>query len=539
MLQDLVARQAALRPDATAIADGGGDLRYGELEALANRVARALREAGCRAGDRVALLLPRSPETIAAIIGILKADAIYVPLDPASPAPRVAMMLRSCEPRVVLASAATADLLSRLYADGSLGPDTALGWMDDDPREPPLPARFTREHLRALPSDLPSSTNGPDAPAYILFTSGSTGTPKGVVITHANVEHFVAWATDYFGMGPDDRVSGHAPLHFDLSTFDLFGTFAAGAELHPVPPGLNLLAPRLVEWIRARRLTQWFSVPSLLTYVAKFDVVREGDLPELRRLIWCGEVFPTPALRYWMERLPGVSFTNLYGPTEATVASSYYTMPGIPGDDSPVPIGRACGGEELLVLDDALESVPAGTVGHLHIRGVGVGPGYWRDDARTREVFLTDPAGGPEARLYRTGDLARADEDGLVHFVGRADSLIKSRGYRIELGEIEAALHGIDAVAECAVVGVPTDGFEGTLIGCAYTVARDADVSPSSLRPALAESLPDYMIPSRWARLRRLPRNANGKIDRPRLRELLRQPVPAGGRPAATGKDAS
>ena len=233
------------------------------------------------------------------------------------------------------------------------------------------------------------SQNTPDDAAHILFTSGSTGDPKGVVITHANVIHFVEWAVRYFGMAESDRVSCHPPLHFDLATFDIFGAFAAGAKLHLVPPELSLLPNKLADFIRDSELTQWFSVPSVLNYMAKFDVVRQNDFPALRRLLWCGEVFPTPALSYWMKRLPRVSFTNLYGPTEATIASSYYKVPNCPADNTQaIPIGTACDGEELLVLDGSLRPVPQGEVGDLYIGGVGLSPGYWRDPAKTAAAFV-------------------------------------------------------------------------------------------------------------------------------------------------------
>ena len=360
-------------------------------------------------------------------------------------------------------------------------------------------------------------------PAHILFTSGSTGTPKGVVIPHRNVIHFVEWATRYFGTAPTDRISGHPPLHFDLSTFDVFGAFAAGAELHLVPPEINLLPNALAEFIRTSELTQWFSVPSLLSYLAKFDVVQFNDFPTLRRLLWCGEVIPTPALRYWMARLPHVTFTNLYGPTETTIASSYYRVPRCPEDDrASIPIGTPCDGEELLVLSETLQPVPPGEVGELYIRGVGLSPGYWRDPERTRAAFLPNPfASDPADRIYRTGDLAKIEDDGLVYFLGRADSQIKSRGYRIELGEIETALNALRYLRECAVVAIPTEGFEGTAICCAYVPHPGVPITPAALRSELSKVLPGPMLPSRWMAFEWLPRNANGKYDRRQLQEAF------------------
>ena len=317
-------------------------------------------------------------------------------------------------------------------------------------------------------------------------------------------------------MDATDRVSGHSPLHFDLSTFDIYGAFAAGAELHLVPAEVNLMAPKLAAFIRDARLTQWFSVPSILTYMAKFDAVTSDGFPELKRLLWCGEVFPTPPFVHWMERLPHVTFTNLYGPTEATIASSYYTLDERPDPADGSSIGEACAGEGLLVLNERLAAVADGEVGDLDISGAGLSPGYWRDPDNTAAAFRTRANG---ERIYRTGDLARVGPDGLVFFHGRSDTQIKSRGHRIELGEIEAALSVIDELAESAVVALPTDGFEGYSICCAYVPAAGADVSPVTLRTALRTQIPNYMLPSKWLALDRLPKNANGKTDKPALRD--------------------
>src|SRR5207245_10772789 len=237
---------------------------------------------------------------------------------------------------------------------------------------------------------------------------------------------------------------------------------------------------------------QCFSVPSVLTYLAKFDVVRVDDFPSLKRLVWCGEVFSTPALIHWMRRLPHVTFTNLYGPTEATIASSYYPVARCPEDErAPVPIGRACDGEELLVLDEGLRPVRPGEAGELHIAGVGLSPGYWGDPEKTRAAFPRRPGSAdPGDRLYKTGDAAKIGADGLVYFLGRADSQIKSRGYRIELGEIETALNAMDFIQECAVVAIPTDGFEGTVICCAYVPRPAVAVTPAVVRTELARVWP-------------------------------------------------
>jgi len=505
LLQDLVARQAELRPEATALVYGAKRLSYGELDAAANRLARALVEAGCRKADRVCFLYPKKPAAMVWMLGILKAGAMHVPLDVASPAARLRRIVASCEPRFILAAGQAAPLAAEIFA--GLDHPPRLGWMEQGTPSN-LRAAFTLNDVAREPSDaLPCATR-PEDPAHILFTSGSTGMPKGVVITHANVMAFVNWGLGHFGLDHTDRVSGHTPLHFDLSTYDIFGAYAAGAELHVVPLETALLPHRLAEFIRISRLTQWFSVPSVLNYMAKVDAVRPNDFPELRRVMWCGEVLPTPILMHWMRRLPHARFTNLYGPTETTIASSYYDVPACPEDPTAhIPIGAACEGEELFLIND-----------EIHIGGVGLSPGYWRDPVKTAAAFVPHPS-RPGERIYRTGDLGRLRPDGLLELIGRADSQIKSRGYRIELGEIEAALASLTELRESAVVAIPSQGFEQWQICCAYVPMPGVAATPATLRTSLSKLIPGYMMPARWNAYEALPRNANGKIDRPRVKE--------------------
>jgi amino acid adenylation domain-containing protein len=525
LLQGWITDQAERRPDASAVVMDGRALTYAGLEESTNRLARLLKAAGCRKGDRVGFAIPKSPSAIVAIGGILKADCIHVPLDTACPAARISKVLRSSDPRFVLGVGSSAGLLEEVLSYEGVRESVRVGWMEASPAE----ARNFRPEFSL--NDIDGFSAGPlayendgHAPAHILFTSGSSGDPKGVVITHSNVSCFVEWATKYFGMAESDRISCHSPLHFDLSTFDIFGAFAAGAQLHLVPPQMSLLPNKLAEFIRASHLTQWFSVPSVLSYMAKFDAVNFNDFPDLRRLLWCGEVLPTPALIYWMQRLPGVMFTNLYGPTEATIASSYYTVPECPKSSTePIPIGTACAGEELMVLDAQRRPVRKGEDGDLYLRGVGLSPGYWRNREATDLAFF--PYAGND-RIYRTGDRARIGNDDLVYFIGREDTQIKSRGYRIELGEIEAALNSFQELKQCAVVAIAAEGFETNLICCAYVVDREKEtVGAAAIRSKLGKLLPSYMVPSRWMELPQLPQNGNGKIDRRKLREAFTREV--------------
>jgi amino acid adenylation domain-containing protein len=523
-LQDYVARQAERRPESTAVVLNDESIDYGGLERRSNRLARLLKEGGCRPGDRVGLMLPKSPAAVVAMLATLKADCVYVPVDPESPALRVRRILGAADCRCVLASAQTAPLM------GDLGFETEpwVLWMDSaPPPEGGIVPRLVETDADSLSGEPLPYARGDGQPAHMLFTSGSTGVPKGVVVAHTNVIAFVEWANGYFGLEEDDRVSCHSPLHFDLSTYDLYGAFAAGAEVYLVPPELNLFPRRLIDFIRSRRLTQWFSVPSILVYLARFNAVPAGETSlHLKRILWCGEVFPGPALKYWMERLPNVAFTNLYGPTEATIASSYYTVPAsLPNNDWSVPIGKACGGEELLVLSEDLQPLPPCEVGEICIAGAGITLGYWRDEEKTNRAFVQ--VGGK--RIYRTGDLGYRSEDGLVRFLGRADSQIKSRGHRIELGEIEAALYAVSEVAQGAVVAIEAPDFGGHVICCAYVARTDVEAPPRVVKERLMTLVPNYMLPTRWRGLDALPANVNGKVDRVALADMFRAELGGGG----------
>ncbi len=523
LLQHYAASQADRRPDAAAMVFKSERVTYGELERRSNQLAHLLHDVGVRRGDRVSLLMPKSPLAVIAMHAVLKAGAMYVPLDAGSPAPRLEKMIAACDDRWILANGPVAPIIDTLFADADFSRRHSIGWLGDGSPFANVLPRFNFRDITAYPDSVPAVTASPFDAAHILFTSGSTGVPKGVVITHESVRRFVEWATSYFGTGPDDRISGHPPFHFDLSTFDIYGTFSVGAQLHLVPPELNLLPQLIAGFIRDSRLTQWFSVPTTLNFMAKFDVVRPDDFPSLRRVLWCGEVLPTPSLMYWMRRLPHATFTNLYGPTEATIASSYFRVPRCPeAAAEEIPIGSPCDGEELLVLDDNLNRVPAGEIGDLYIRGVGLSPGYWRDRDKTHRAFVSYPdANDPHDRIYRTGDLATVGADGLVRYRGRADFQVKARGYRIDVGEIETALNSLGALRECAVVGVASDNGDGTAICCGYVPVDRTEAAPAKLRAALGRSLPSYMLPTRWLALDALPRTTNGKADRRRLQQCF------------------
>lgn len=324
-LQDWLTSQAEQRPGACAVVFRRQRTTYGQLDEASNRLARALRAAGCVRGDRVALLLPKSVPALVAIFGTLKADCICVPLDIAAPAWWLARTLRSAGCGAILGTRST--VLAELVGHGELPESTRIGWMDAGiGSERGVKTQFDwRDVLRFPPSAVDSLNTGAD-PAHILFEPGVGEEREGVVITHFNVIRFVEWAVERFGIDASDRNSGVSPLHSDVSTFEIYRPVAAGAQIHLLAPELSPEPRRLAAFIREAELTQWVSTPSVLEQMAKADVVRWRDFPALRRALWCGQEFSKSVLTYWMGRLPHVNFVELHGPAEATVAADSYCL---------------------------------------------------------------------------------------------------------------------------------------------------------------------------------------------------------------------
>jgi non-ribosomal peptide synthetase component F len=398
-----------------------------------------------------------------------------------------------------------------------------VGWLD--PADPPELAAFTLEDVwRDSPDPLEIDCH-PDDLAYMLFTSGVREPLHGVPTTHRNIGVLVDWALGYFELGPHDRVAGHACLTLAPSGFDVHVTFAAGAELHQVPADAATDPRRIIDFIESRSVSVWLSAPSNLMRVARLDLL-EGrrTLPALRHVAWCGDQLPTTALRYWREHVPQTALSNLYGSTETTIASTCYRVPDdFDASRAHVPIGTACPGQELLVLDENLNETREGEIGDIYVRGAGLSPGYWREPEATRLAFPSPSSGGvgPD-RLFRTGDRGRRGPDGAVRLLGRPDFQLETSGESIEPDEIEHAILHLAAVTACAVVPVTVSDVGGSLVGCAYVPSNGRNLNTRELRRQLAERLPERIIPSRWLILDELPIDSRGKVDRAFIRTLLR-----------------
>lgn len=527
LLQHLVTDQADQRPDSLAVSRENHSLSYKDLEIQSNRLANMLKELGCKRGDRVCFLMPKVPEAIICVAGILKADCIYVPLDVESPVNRLIKIVRKCQPRCILASGPVDTLLTNLIERVNLDSDIPVGWVDPDKR--PSEATSYKLDPEFDYKDLTDASSGPLAykntstdPAHIFFTSDSAGEPKGIVTSHQNVLGFIRWAKNYFRIQPQDHLSNYAPFHFDMSSLDIYGALSSGAQLHLVPRDYSEEPHKVATFIRKFNITQWFSTPSILTYMAEYNVFDYEDFPSLERLIWSNEVCPVPTLRYWMERLQHVTFTSLYGPTETTIASTYYTVPKLPYEGvEDIPIGKSCPGETLYVLDEQLNPVRDGETGELYIAGTGLSQGYWDDPKSTSEAFQFNPYVIEGDRIfYKTGDLAHFDENGICFLDGRKDNIIKKDGYRIDPGDIEEAVDSLGLTTECAVVSISEGEFVNNKICCAYVPSgtRNNHLAGAYLEMKLKNLLPDYMIPVKWESYVILPKFKNGKINREALR---------------------
>jgi L-proline---[L-prolyl-carrier protein] ligase len=494
-LHELLRKSAVRHPDRPAVVDGPRELTYAELDAVSERIARQLTATGLRRGDRVGVHLAKSAEAIAGLYGALKAGACYVPLDPQAPAGRLRGIAADCE-------------ISALITDrrGATGPLADL---------PGLRAVLVPDLAATAPVEAaPMADSGPDDLAYVLYTSGSTGSPKGVMLTHGNGLAFVEWASAELDLSAEDRLSSHAPLHFDLSIFDLYAAAHAGAAVVLVPTKALVFPVDLAQFIRHARLTVWYSVPSALMLLLRQGALTSGCFPQLRAVLFAGEVFPTRALRSMMAIIPQARFINLYGPTETNVCT-WYDVTEPPKTDAPVPIGRPTAGTTTLIVTGDGRPVAPGEAGELLVSGPTVMRGYWGDPDRTAQAFGLGPAGPPS---YRTGDIVRRDDDGELIFLGRRDHQVKTRGYRVELAEIEATLHSHPAVAECAVIAVPDALVTNRLIAC-LVLAAPAD--SMVLARACRDQLPRYMVPERFEFFEALPRTSTDKIDRNALAAAL------------------
>ena len=504
-------------PDRTAVDDPGrATLSYRELGALSDRVRDRLVLLGVKPGDRVGLYMVKSADAIATIFGILKAGAAYVPVDPTAPPARCAYILNNCSVRVILTERRLEPALREEI--GKLGNVPPLLLLDMDATDSlPLALMLDREDAAGRAPVAATADPGPDGLAYILYTSGSTGKPKGVMLTHRCGVSYVDWCSAVFQPTEHDRFSSHAPLHFDLSILDIYVPLKHGGTLVLIGEEMGKDPLNLAPLIAEKRITVWYSTPSILSLLAQYGKLARHDYSALRFVFFAGEVFPVPQLRAIKASWPQPRYFNLYGPTETNVCTYYEVPAQIPAERTePFPIGKTCEHLECKVVDLDGSTVSAGDEGELVVKGPGVMVGYWNLAEQNAAAFLVDPDG---TRWYKTGDLVVEDaKDGYI-FHGRRDRMVKRRGYRVELGEIEAGLATHVQAKEVAVVALP-DKDAGVKIKAFLSLKDGVKPSIIEMKAFSMEKLPKYMVPDVFTFLEALPRTSTDKIDYQTLKTL-------------------
>ncbi len=511
LLHQLLEDSAKRVPDRVAVRCKGDEITYRALDEKSDTLAAVMVEQGLKPGERAGIFHAKSIESIVTMMAVLKAGGVYVPVDPLAPAKRAAYIIQNCGIDHLVTSSDKLNRLiaeageehpSRIYLTDSIDKVTAtvkgrlLGWEEILITPQPAP------EIHRIRTDL----------AYILYTSGSTGQPKGVMISHQAALTFIDWAFSEFQVTQEDVVSNHAPLHFDLSVFDVYVTFKAGGRLVLVPQEYSTFPVMLTKLISEEKITIWYSVPSALILMMSKGGFSRYTYPDLRLILFAGEVFPIRYLRELRDMVKS-RLCNLYGPTETNVCT-FYDASVLENDrDVPVPVGKAIADYDVFALKK--DNTPAGPdeEGELCARGPGLMSGYWGDEEKTRRLLVNNPLQKNfEEKIYRTGDLVSRDSDGNYVYISRIDNMVKSRGYRIELGEIEAALYAHRGVVEAVVVAIPDESVSNRII--AFIVADSAGLDTDEVLKCCRDRLPKYMVPESLEIRKSLPRTSTGKVDR-------------------------
>ena len=516
-LHEAFSASARRGPRSVAVVEPGkGSITYGELDALSDRLRDRLMHIGVGRGDRVGIYLRKSIDSVATLLGALKAGAAYVPVDPGAPVARGAYILNNCAVKaVVVDTALSARLRTELEGLGAASAMIEVDASKDSGAG--LRAALDATDSKAIAPRIETVRSEPDDLAYILYTSGSTGKPKGVMLSHENAVSFVDWCSQSFEPTEQDRFSSHAPFHFDLSILDIHVCLKHGATLVLIGEDIGKDAPRLAKLIADERISIWYSAPSILALLAQFGSLARHDYSALRQVLFAGEVFAVKHLRTLCELVPAPRYFNLYGPTETNVCTYHEVLLPVPNERStPYPIGKVCSHLRGRVVDEHGIDVAHGAEGELCIAGPGVMQGYWALPEQTSKGFFIDPNGTP---WYRTGDIVTEDVDACYTYLGRRDRMVKRRGYRVELGEIEAGLYRHAKVKEAAVVAF-ADDQQGVSITAFLSSVDSKRPSLIEIKRFCAENLPLYMIPDRFTWFDTLPKTSTDKIDYQRLKDL-------------------
>ena len=491
---ELLELNAERFPDKPAFIDMEKTLTYSQLLNDARRLGSGISRLGFK-NRPVAVYIDKSADLIAAMLGVVYSGNFYAVIDTEMPTERVNRIFETLRPSAILTDKKHTELPSYENA-ATLYAEDLLELVEDSDR-------LSEIRKAQVDSD----------PLYTLYTSGSTGVPKGAVLSHKNVLSYIEWVTGEFGINEDTVFANQTPFYFSMSVTDVYSTIRSGATLVIVPKQYFSFPIKLVELMNEYKVNTLYWVPSAISIVSNMRVF-DYAMPEyLRTVLFAGEVMPTKQLNYWINKLSDeVVFANLFGPTEATDICTFYRVNRKFRDDEPLPIGNACDNCDVFIVGD---DGKAADEGELYIRGTFLASGYYTNPDKTAEAFVQNPLNSSYPEIcYKTGDLVRLNEYGELMYKGRKDFQIKHMGYRIELGEIETAASAVEGMKECACV-YDADNDKIVMFYSASRLKEDA------LFSELKSRLNDYLLPNRLVKLRELPHNANGKIDRKELKTQI------------------
>ncbi|MHC1704338.1 MAG: amino acid adenylation domain-containing protein [Tenuifilaceae bacterium] len=488
-----------LKPNRKAVIEGEKHITFIDLQNRALNLANGIIEIEELLNKPIGVYLPKSIETVVANTAITYSGNIYMNLDVKAPLDRIKNIVNLIQPKFIITNTQYFKIIENIISS-----NTYVILMDVfDWYKSPDYESVTRRLAQLIDTD----------PYCIINTSGSTGTPKGVILNHKSFFDFTEWSIDTLSIHDNEIVGSLSPIIFDIYSHELCMMMAKGSTIVLLPESLSAFPIKILEMLKKEKVTYIFWVPTIMVNIANMDLLSRIELNDLKTVWFAGEVLPTKQYNYWHHHLPNTRFINLYGPIEITLDCTYYIVDREFDDNEPLPIGFACRNTSLLILDNDNNPCMVGQEGELCVRGTSLAMGYYNNHEKTAAAFTQNPLNSnyPEI-IYRTGDIVMINELGEIMFKGRRDTLIKHLGYRIELGEIEhVVVNSLKLVSNGCVI------YNSVSKDIILIYESQNDIHASEFRKHIGQSLPKYMIPTKYVRVENMPMNANGKIDRLKL----------------------
>ena len=513
-VQSYLENAARNYPAKNAVLDEKSCITYKILNDSSSRLAHIISNIASTKSQRIAFILKRSTNCIPVIFGILKSNATYIPIDAKTPVNRLELILNDSKPDAIICDNTTENKVLDYRKNNNMEINIFKIIMNHSHDIDLASIYSARQNINTSRHIISNNDL-----AYIMYTSGSTGSPKGVLISHANIYDYIDWAIQYFSIKDENNILCTAPLSFDMSTFDIYCAIKSGSTLCIADDATILFPEKLLKFIEANNITIWKSISSLLMYIDRAGALKKGRIPSVKKIIFAGETLPTKYLISWMQTFPDIEFYNGYGPTEATGVSLCHKIIKTPvNSNEKIPIGLPRKNTKVYLLREDNSYAGINETAELHISGPGISKGYLNDFQKTSNSFIQNPF-VPGEIIYKTGDLVLLREDGNYEFIGRKDEQVKYMGYRIELGEIQHAMLSLDGIEDAATILFKNSIADLNEITAFYV--SENSFEDNKLVSKLKEKLPDYMIPRRFIKIYRIPRNQREKIEKDALRLLI------------------